>query len=295
MRSRKRRRWEEAFDFYRSIIANDCCQLAALLDGRVVGWCDVLPSHGQARSHVGTLGIGLIPSARHRGIGAKLIQAAITAAWAKGVTRIELTVRVDNRNAKVLYKRFGFEVEGLLRRAFRVDGEYRDSYSMALLREDVRAPVTASEVIVRAACADDAAAAAACINVAFELYIERIGKPPSPMLADYPALIDANKVWVAVQSCQMAGVLVQYETEDGFYVDTVAVQPVRQGTGVGRALLQFAETEALRRGFGSVYLCTNLNMTENHVFYPKIGYVEYDRRTESGYERNFYRKSLVRA
>ncbi|MBT2326026.1 GNAT family N-acetyltransferase [Variovorax paradoxus] len=126
---------EEAFAFYRSIIANGMCHFVALLDGQVVGWCDVLPTHGQARSHVGTLGIGLIPAARHLGIGAKLMRAAIAAAWTQGLTRIELDVRVDNANAKALYERFGFEVEGLMRRAFRVDGEYSDSYSMALLRE----------------------------------------------------------------------------------------------------------------------------------------------------------------
>ncbi|MBT2305433.1 GNAT family N-acetyltransferase [Variovorax paradoxus] len=286
---------EQALDFYRSIIANGGCQMVALLDGQVAGWCDVLPSHGQARSHVGILGIGLVPSARHLGIGAKLMQATIAAAWAKGMTRIELTVRADNTNAKALYERLGFEVEGLLRRAFRVDGEYFDSYSMALLRGAVEAPVPASELLVRAARLDDAVAAAACVNAAFELYVERMGKAPAPMLADHPALIGEDKVWVAVRSGQVAGVLVQYETEEGFYVDTVAVAPMCQGTGVGRALLRFAEREALRRGFEAVYLRTNAKMTENQVLYPKIGYVEYDRRTEGGYERIFYRKPLVPA
>lgn len=61
---------------------------------------------------------------------------------------------------------------------------------------------------------------------------------------------------------------------------------------MGRALLKFAEQEAGRRGFDSLYLCTNAKMTENQVLYPKIGYVEYDRRTQDGYERVFYRKPL---
>ena len=125
---------EEAFAFYRSIIAGGGCQLVASVDGHVVGWCDVLPTHGEARSHVGTLGIGLIPSARGRGIGAKLMEATIDAAWSRGFTRIELTVRADNTNAKALYERFGFETEGFLRRAFRVDGKYHDCHFMALLR-----------------------------------------------------------------------------------------------------------------------------------------------------------------
>ena len=42
----------------------------------------------------------------------------------------------------------------------------------------------------------------------------------------------------------------------------------------------------------SVYLCTNAKMTENQVFYPRLGYVEYERKIEAGYDRIFYRKRL---
>jgi len=147
--------------------------------------------------------------------------------------------------------------------------------------------------VVRLATADDATAARACVLVAFEPYVARIGKSPAPMLLDYPMLVDAGRVWVADVDSRLEGVLVQYETSDGFYVDTVAVNPRSRGTGVGRALLEFAEAEAVRRGFASVYLCTNAKMTENQVLYPRVGYVEYERRTEAGYERIFYRKGLA--
>lgn len=125
---------EHSFAFLRNIVQNDLCQVVALRDGAVVGWCDVLPTFGEARAHVGTLGIGLVPNARHCGIGAKLMQAAISAAWAKGLSRIELTVRADNPNAKALYERFGFVNEGLHRRAFCIDGDFFDCFAMALLR-----------------------------------------------------------------------------------------------------------------------------------------------------------------
>lgn len=148
------------------------------------------------------------------------------------------------------------------------------------------------ENIVRLANASDAEAVASCVRAAFTPYIDRIGKPPVPMLADFPALIAAGQVWVAEMGNQVAGVLVQYETEEGFYIDTVAVLPVLQGSGVGRALLVFAEDEAKRRGYQSIYLCTNIKMTENQVFYPKIGYVKYERRLDQGYDRIFYRKQL---
>jgi RimJ/RimL family protein N-acetyltransferase len=127
----------DAFDFYRSILAGDGCQFVAVADDGVLGWCDVLPARGQARAHIGTLGIGLVPAARHRGIGARLMQAAIACAWAQGITRIELSVRADNANAKALYERLGFQVEGLMRRAFCLQGQYFDGIAMALLKEGV--------------------------------------------------------------------------------------------------------------------------------------------------------------
>ena len=147
--------------------------------------------------------------------------------------------------------------------------------------------------VVRSAVVADATAALACVVEAFEPYIERIGKAPTPMRLDYPTLIADGCVWVADVNSEVEGVLVQYETQDGFYVDTVAVSAGYRGLGVGRALLEFAEAEATRRGYTSVYLCTNFKMTENQMLYTKIGYVEYDRRTEAGYDRVFYRKTVA--
>jgi putative acetyltransferase len=127
---------DAAFDFYRSVIAQGDCMQVALWDEQVVGWCDVLPVRGEARAHVGTLGIGLLPQFRRRGIGQLLLKAAIAGAWARGLTRIELSVRAKNASAKALYERLGFVTEGLMRRATCVDGHCEDSYAMALLREE---------------------------------------------------------------------------------------------------------------------------------------------------------------
>ena len=78
--------------------------------------------------------MGLVPPARHKGIGHLLIQAAIAKGQSKGLSRIELTVRVDNVNAKALYERVGFMIEGLNVRSFLVDGEFYDAYAMALVQ-----------------------------------------------------------------------------------------------------------------------------------------------------------------
>ena len=146
---------------------------------------------------------------------------------------------------------------------------------------------------VRPALEEDINAVKACVMAAFEHYIERIGKRPGPMLLDFLAEIQARHVWVVQEGQEIVGAIVQYETEHGFYIDTVAALPASQGKGVGRLLLTFAENEARRRGYNSIYLCTNSKMTENQVFYPRIGYIEYERKHEAGYERIFYAKPLV--
>jgi ribosomal protein S18 acetylase RimI-like enzyme len=106
----------------------------ALVDGQVSGWCSIQPVHGQARAHVGMLGMGLLPIVRGQGIGRRLMQAAVNAALAYGFTRIELSVRADNIRAIALYERMGFVHDGLLRDAFCVDNMYFDLHTMALLR-----------------------------------------------------------------------------------------------------------------------------------------------------------------
>jgi RimJ/RimL family protein N-acetyltransferase len=102
---------------------------------RVVGWCDIIPNRSRhVHYHCGTLGIGLLPEYRGRGIGRALMQHTIAAAFAFGITRVELTVRKGNVNAIALYKHLGFAVEGLHRDAVCIDGRYEDLYSMALLK-----------------------------------------------------------------------------------------------------------------------------------------------------------------
>jgi Acetyltransferase (GNAT) family len=63
-------------------------------------------------------------------------------------------------------------------------------------------------------------------------------------------------------------------------------------TGLGKALLQFAEAEARRAGFDAIHLYTHEKMTENLALYSRIGYVEYDRRPQGGFSLVYMRKQL---
>jgi len=88
------------------------------------------------------------------------------------------------------------------------------------------------------------------------------------------------------------GVLVLKTTGEGFYLENVAIHPGARGKGVGRLLLERAESEAMRQDYNSIFLATHENMTENRALYSRIGYVEYDHRIVDGYPRVFFRKKL---
>jgi ribosomal protein S18 acetylase RimI-like enzyme len=108
-------------------------QLVALSEGQVIGWCDVLPKSRPVHAHIGVLGVALLPEFRRQGLGGRLMRQTLHAARAFGLHRVELTVREDNKSAISLYKKIGFEIEGLLRDAIRVDGAYGNVVLMGLL------------------------------------------------------------------------------------------------------------------------------------------------------------------
>ena len=146
---------------------------------------------------------------------------------------------------------------------------------------------------LRAAREDDAPAVSACVDAAYRHYVERLGRKPGPMLTDYAESIREHQAHVAELEGRLVGALILAVTEEGFLLEMIAVHPAVQGTGVGRRLLEFSEAEARRQGYAEIYLYTHEKMTENQVLYSKIGYVEYDRRTEQGLARVFMRKNLT--
>jgi ribosomal protein S18 acetylase RimI-like enzyme len=145
---------------------------------------------------------------------------------------------------------------------------------------------------IRPATPEDAPGIAATVCEAYVHYIERIGRQPGPMLEDYSKVIAESQVHVADGDFGVVGAIVLKLTDEGFYVENVAVRPAARGSGVGRRLLKFAEAEAVRQGFSSIYLATHVLMTENRALYERVGYVRYDQRIVGDYPRVFLRKML---
>ncbi|WP_416064068.1 N-acetyltransferase family protein [Rhizobium sp. ZK1] len=124
---------EDTRKFALSSIANRNVHLVALHGDELVGWCDIRRHFFPSHAHCGSLGMGLLPNYRGRGLGRRLIETAIEAAREGGMIRIEFGVHADNARAIRLYERVGFVREGVSRDAFCVDGEYTDVINMALI------------------------------------------------------------------------------------------------------------------------------------------------------------------
>lgn len=148
-----------------------------------------------------------------------------------------------------------------------------------------------TEVLVRQADPAEAPALGELVERAYAVYVERIGRRPAPMDDDYEAKAGRGEVFVADDGA-IAGLVVLVEHPDHLLVENVAVDPARQGTGVGRALLAYAEIHAAAHGLRELRLYTNEAMTENLTLYPHLGYREVDRRVEDGFCRVYYSRLL---
>ncbi len=123
--------FDKVCEFQRDLIKKNIPTYYAVHNKRVVGWCDVFPSDNPRQSHRGSLGMGILPEFRGQGIGTKLVDAVLRHAKVYGLEKVELNVYTSNKAAVALYKKCGFEEEGLIKQYRKLDGQIYDSLIMA--------------------------------------------------------------------------------------------------------------------------------------------------------------------
>ena len=145
---------------------------------------------------------------------------------------------------------------------------------------------------LRDAIPADANGIRTCVRAAYEPYIERMGKPPGPMVDDYDHVVANHYVTVAERAGQIIGAVVVIQRDEGPLLDNVAVHPSMQGKGLGKQLIEHAHRVALSLGATAIDLYTHELMTENISMYEAMGYFETHRLLEKGYARVYMRKTL---
>jgi RimJ/RimL family protein N-acetyltransferase len=112
-----------------------------VLKGHIQGFYRASKYDGRAR-HVAYLGtLAVAPGARGTGLARSMIETAIARLHSEGVVRVELMLEADNPRARQFYSKLGFELEGIMRHAYKrsSDQHYTDELFMAKLLPPIAA------------------------------------------------------------------------------------------------------------------------------------------------------------
>ena len=144
---------------------------------------------------------------------------------------------------------------------------------------------------IRLAESADRAAVEAIVRTAYEPWVQVIGVRPLPLVADYGELITEGRVHV-LENGEIDALIVLQPLDGVLLVENVAVRPDRQGRGLGRRLMAFAEFRARSLGLPALRLYTNEKMVSNIGLYESLGYRETEREAINGRHVVHMRKEL---
>ncbi|WP_335872756.1 GNAT family N-acetyltransferase [Bacillus sp. 2205SS5-2] len=143
---------------------------------------------------------------------------------------------------------------------------------------------------IRKAVTKDAKNLKTCMEEAYAIYVSRLeGQRLPPMDIDYVTEIEMYPVWVVEYEEQIVGGLI-LQFEDAYAkLANIAIRPDFQGKGLGERLMTFAENEAIKRGYKEMKLATHEKLSENVLYYQRLGWEE----TERDEMRVYMKKPLV--
>jgi predicted N-acetyltransferase YhbS len=146
---------------------------------------------------------------------------------------------------------------------------------------------------IRTATEADIPVIVQCVNEAFEGYIPAVGKKPAPMLLDYRKVIQEDFAFVAVVDGTVGGIASVRDTNDDYmWLDVLAVFRKHKGLGLGKALIRHAEALIVENGKPECRIYTNAKFEDSIEIYKYLGYAEYQRKHEDGYDRVFLKRAL---
>jgi GNAT superfamily N-acetyltransferase len=120
-------------------------------------------------------------------------------------------------------------------------------------------------------------------------FMDGVIDPPSSAHRLTPALLAekaANEfchvVW---NGNRLIGCVFARERGDALYISKLAVDPAEQNSGIGRRLIATVEDLALRLRKAALELETRVELTGNHAFFRRLGFIEVGRTAHAGYDR----------
>ena len=145
--------------------------------------------------------------------------------------------------------------------------------------------------LIRAARPGEAEAIVALLQRAFGVYRGKL-RPESGALLETPETIrtamNAGTILLAERAGCILGCVSVQRKGDCAYVGRLAVEPMEQGIGVGRALLAAAEALARQMGSDRLRVDVRLKLRDNRAFFRALGFVEGAERCHPGFRSPTY-------
>ena len=125
---------EQEKEWINSFLTNEnSLLLVAEYNDEIIGNIDLTGSRRKIMEHTAVIGMGMLKEWKNTGLGTALLKFGIE--WAKENTILELLwlqVYTDNELGLGLYRKMGFEENGIMRNFFKQDGEYFDNLTMTM-------------------------------------------------------------------------------------------------------------------------------------------------------------------
>ena len=141
--------------------------------------------------------------------------------------------------------------------------------------------------IVRLTGRDDMGAVHALVTRAFAGMEGRID-PPSSLTRmgpeDFAREAAEAELWALCDPDPVAVMVLRPRAEE-LYLGKLAVDPARQGAGLGRRLVEHAAARARALGLPRLVLQTRVELVENHTAFAAMGFRETGRTAHPGYDR----------
>ncbi|MBD3107521.1 GNAT family N-acetyltransferase [Bacillus sp. AGMB 02131] len=110
--------------------------LVCEMNSRIVGFSRCEGTQLKRMAHKVEFGVGVLKEFWGYGIGTNLLEESIRWADANGIKKMTLAVLETNEKAIKLYERYGFEVEGVLRKdKLLSDGDFYNTVMMGRLHD----------------------------------------------------------------------------------------------------------------------------------------------------------------
>ena len=133
-----------------------------------------------------------------------------------------------------------------------------------------------SNVLVRSAIIDEAAAIAAVLYQAFvefePLYVPAAFAATTPTSDQIQKRWSEGPVWVVAAEDKLVGTVSAVPKAEGLYIRSMAVLPSHRGQGIGHILLQAVEHFAKTQGLPRMFLRTTPFLTGAIRLYERFGF-----------------------